>query len=85
MSASTCTSCGCTDLRACPGGCSWLGVNHKDGTGVCSRCPKALTAWRSQQAGVLPQTRAAQRRAMADELLARETQPDLIQIGPTDI
>lgn len=44
-----CACCGCTDLRACQGGCSWLAVNRDDGTGVCSNCPKALTAWRHQQ------------------------------------
>lgn len=74
MNASTCTSCGCTDLRACPGGCSWLGVNHKDGTGVCSNCPKALTAWRNQQ--------AVQERGRVGRDAA---QAELIQIGPTDI
>lgn len=74
MNASTCTNCGCTDLQACAGGCSWLGVNHKDGTGVCSRCPKALTAWRNQQ--------AVQERSR----VGRDTaQAELIQIGPTDI
>jgi len=68
----TCTNCGCTELRACPGGCSWLGVNHQDGTGVCSRCPKHLTAWRAQQADQTAQTRDASQR-------------ELLQIGPTDI
>lgn len=28
----TCTVCGCTDDRACPGGCSWYRPN------LCSRC-----------------------------------------------
>lgn len=72
MSTSSCTNCGCTDLRACPGGCSWLGVNHRDGTGVCSRCPKSLTAWRAQQADQAAPSREA-------------SQPELLQIGPTDI
>lgn len=27
-----CRRCGCTDERACPGGCSWHGI------GVCSSC-----------------------------------------------
>jgi hypothetical protein len=44
-----CAGCGCTDLRACAGGCSWLAVNRDDGTGVCSNCSKSLTAWRHQQ------------------------------------
>jgi hypothetical protein len=34
----TCVHCGCTDSRACPGGCSWV-VKHKlTNTGVCSSC-----------------------------------------------
>ncbi|MDO8776233.1 MAG: hypothetical protein Q7K57_47500 [Burkholderiaceae bacterium] len=70
--ATTCINCGCTDLQACPGGCSWLGVNHRDGTGVCSRCPKALTAWRAQQANQTTHSRDASQR-------------ELVQIGPTDI
>jgi hypothetical protein len=72
MTASTCINCGCTDLRACAGGCSWLGVNHSDGTGVCSNCPKQLTAWRAQQADQAAPVRSAE-------------QPDLIQIGPFDV
>ncbi len=28
----TCVGCGCTDDRACPGGCWWVGPN------LCSRC-----------------------------------------------
>lgn len=48
-SIATCIACKCTDTRACLGGCSWLGVNRDDGTGVCSNCPKSLAAWRHQQ------------------------------------
>lgn len=33
-----CIGCGCTDLRACEGGCSWLAVDRGKGIGVCSRC-----------------------------------------------
>ncbi len=29
-----CITCGCTDLRACAGGCSWASINPP----VCSRC-----------------------------------------------
>lgn len=72
MTATACTNCGCTELRACPGGCSWLGVNHADGTGVCSRCPKTLTAWRADQAEKSAEARDANQRG-------------LLQIGPTDI
>ncbi|MBI2770027.1 MAG: hypothetical protein HYX47_10415 [Burkholderiales bacterium] len=81
----TCIGCGCTDLRACDGGCSWLAADHDARTGVCSRCPTQLTAWRNQRA-----------EADWDELLelpdrrAAASSPDsntasLIQIGRTDI
>jgi hypothetical protein len=34
----TCVHCGCTDSRACPGGCAWA-IKHKaTPTGVCSNC-----------------------------------------------
>lgn len=33
-----CTGCGCTDLRACPGGCSWAKVDRRRRKGLCSRC-----------------------------------------------
>lgn len=33
-----CLVCGCTDLRACPGGCSWAEIDRKRRTGLCSRC-----------------------------------------------
>lgn len=31
---STCRACGCTDLRACPGGCTWADAACT----ICSRC-----------------------------------------------
>lgn len=34
----TCVNCGCTDSRACPGGCSWISVCRMQGTGLCSAC-----------------------------------------------
>jgi hypothetical protein len=35
-----CRGCGCTDLRACEGGCSWvlMDVDVPIPTGVCSAC-----------------------------------------------
>jgi hypothetical protein len=33
-----CVGCGCTKLRACPGGCSWIAYDEASGTGICSRC-----------------------------------------------
>lgn len=51
-SFTVCVACGCTDLNACLGGCSWLAADHQAGTGICSKCPAALTAWRNQRAPV---------------------------------
>jgi hypothetical protein len=34
----TCTVCGCTDSKACVGGCWWETVDREAGTGVCSNC-----------------------------------------------
>lgn len=89
MSASTCTNCGCTDLRACPGGCSWLGVNHEDGTGVCSNCPKHLTAWRAQQVEAELDAEAEADYGDDDdcppEVAVGPQQAGRVQIGPTDI
>lgn len=33
-----CIHCGCADAKACPGGCAWVVVSRKNGTGVCTRC-----------------------------------------------
>ncbi len=34
----TCTKCGCTDSKACVGGCWWETVDREAGTGLCSKC-----------------------------------------------
>lgn len=34
----TCLGCGCTDDRACPGGCWWTYLDPADGGPLCSRC-----------------------------------------------
>lgn len=34
----TCVNCGCTDSRACPGGCYWISVCRMSQTGLCSGC-----------------------------------------------
>ena len=36
----TCTTCGCTDIKACPAGCTWIKLDREQGTGLCSRCFK---------------------------------------------
>lgn len=33
-----CVNCGCTDSRACAGGCAWAEVHKATPTGVCTRC-----------------------------------------------
>ena len=38
MKSAKCIKCGCTDDRACPGGCSWVWVDRKKGKGLCSQC-----------------------------------------------
>lgn len=41
----TCIGCGCTDQRACEGGCHWLRVDTIRGVGVCSACQPYVAAW----------------------------------------
>lgn len=36
--AAVCVGCGCTDDRACEGGCSWAEVDRVRRWGVCSNC-----------------------------------------------
>lgn len=33
-----CVGCGCTDRKACPGGCAWYEVDRRSGIGFCTRC-----------------------------------------------
>jgi hypothetical protein len=35
-----CRVCGCTEAKACPGGCSWTEKPDKKGLGLCSVCAK---------------------------------------------
>lgn len=39
MTGMACQYCGCTDERACPGGCHWVSLD------VCSN-PKCVAAWK---------------------------------------
>lgn len=41
----TCIGCGCTDSRACAGGCSWLRLDRHKRVGVCSQCEDDLARW----------------------------------------
>jgi len=45
MMLATCIACGCDDMHACAGGCSWLAVDYSQGRGVCSNCSQHLAAW----------------------------------------
>jgi len=35
---SQCIRCGCTDSRACEGGCSWAVIDRDTRQGICSNC-----------------------------------------------
>lgn len=41
-----CVGCGCTDREGCMEGCTWLAVDRRDRTGVCSSCPDRLESWK---------------------------------------
>lgn len=42
-----CVGCGCTDKRACPGGCHWVGPD------LCSRClPKVVHSFAESIHGI---------------------------------
>lgn len=45
MILATCIGCGCDDLHACPGRCSWLRVDYEEERGVCSQCPEHEARW----------------------------------------
>lgn len=38
----TCVHCGCTDDKACKGGCCWIVQHRATATGVCSQCDKQV-------------------------------------------
>jgi len=54
MSEKTCVMCGCTDDRACAGGCSWIHVFPHGDAGVCSSCGERFM---TLQAKSLPETK----------------------------
>src|SRR5438445_12652284 len=44
-----CVACGCTDSRACGGGCNWLFVDYDTlGTGVCDNCAAHVAIWTAE-------------------------------------
>lgn len=40
-----CIGCGCDDVHACVGGCSWVRLDQSAGLGVCSKCPGWIVKW----------------------------------------
>lgn len=48
--AGKCVACGCTDDRACVGGCCWVDAGHS----LCSRCFRivVLLVWAWTRKGV---------------------------------
>lgn len=37
-----CRGCGCNDIRACDGGCSWVLLDVDSKSGVCSACAEHI-------------------------------------------
>lgn len=37
-----CRGCGCNDLRACAGGCSWVLLDIDGERGICSTCAETV-------------------------------------------
>lgn len=44
-----CEGCGCTESRACPGGCSWDTDFLEQGRYVCNRCAPAVARKEGQE------------------------------------
>lgn len=57
VDVSTCLVCRCTDMRACPGGCSWHTVDREKRTGICSRCVGKKIPRRKKASSRKPQVR----------------------------
>jgi hypothetical protein len=61
LNPSTCLACGCTDRRACPGGCSWLELDREIRIGLCSSCGDRRADWPQWRANVITALAKAQR------------------------
>jgi len=48
-----CVVCGCTESRACPGGCAWLAYDADTERGVCSACVRTQPEARRRLATAL--------------------------------
>ncbi len=62
----TCIGCGCTDLHACAGGCTWIQVDYGMGLGVCSKCAAHSERWLAGDLNLTSE--AKQARAIEDEV-----------------
>jgi len=73
-----CRSCGCTDARACPGGCTWVAPD------LCSSCaftpsPEAVRAWTPAERAILERALAVIRAGGTLQLsLARDVHRALV-------
>ena len=46
-----CIGCGCSDLNACSGGCSWLRLDRSAKLGVCNECAHRVSDWDNGKRG----------------------------------
>jgi len=75
-----CRGCGCTDLHACPGGCSWALLDLYQPSGICSQCADEMD-WDSvgmrtiDSGGDRLEARLSAGRILADELATRGIDP----------
>lgn len=60
----TCVYCGCTDSRACPGGCSWVVTWQYGHVGVCSAC---IAPHQPFQQAIEPMIKSQSRREVPGE------------------
>lgn len=79
----TCRGCGCTDSRACAGGCMWVELDRAARVGLCSTCyakepvredtdaaTKLGVQWlKDQAAALLKSARAVERAYSAERML----------------
>lgn len=82
MSAGTCRICGCTDDRACEGGCSWANEGHT----ICSTCQDASLLAMSlralfRQLDALAPERSQAIQEQAQVLAVREMAKAIEQVG----
>jgi predicted amidophosphoribosyltransferase len=67
-----CRGCACTDLRACPGGCSWVLLDIDYPTGICSACAEDMEWDMATLANACCEVTAAELERAAQRALLRE-------------